>query len=65
MRSKPKSALGAATYDKTNMSFVMNVAASAKAAAPQMTAEALAQPGKLDAAYKQWRQHELAKDSEA
>ena len=47
------------------MSLVMNVAASAKAVAPQITAETLEQPGKFDAAYRQWKQHELAKGSEA
>ena len=48
------------------MSLVVNVGgSSAKAVAPQITATTLEQPGKFEAAYRQWKQYELAKGSDA
>jgi hypothetical protein len=48
------------------MSLVVNVGGSnAKAVAPQITAETLEQTGKFHAAYRQWKQYELSKGSDA
>lgn len=48
------------------MSVMVNVgASSAKAVAPQITAETLEQAGRFDAAYRQWKQYELTKGSDA
>lgn len=47
------------------MSILVNVGAGAKAVAPQISAETLEKPGAFEAAYKQWRQYELNKGSDA